>query len=374
MKPFDLKEFNARYSEELKRTAAEVIDSGWYLTGERVRKFEQELAAYLQVPYVVTTGNGLDALRLILRGYIEMGVMKEGDEIIVPANTFIATFLAITDNRLVPVPVEPDEKTYNLDIDRVEASITSRTKAIFVVHLYGRCNWDKRLGELRRKYGLKILEDNAQAIGAYTCADGVRRHTGTLGDAAAISFYPVKNLGALGDAGAMTTADSQLATVVRSLANYGSSEKYVFQYRGVNSRMDELQAAFLSVKLKYLEEDISLRRERAGWYSEYITNGNVRLPDPGEPGLHVWHQYVVRCSWRDELKKALEKEGIHTLIHYPVPPHLQACYRSYRWPSLPVTEQLSREVLSLPFSPTLTRQDIEKVANVVNRNLNKKLA
>ena len=369
MKPFDLKEFNKRYNAELKRTAAEVIDSGWYLLGERVRTFEKELGDYLGCPYVVGTGNGLDALRLILRAYIELGVMKEGDEIIVPANTFIATFLAVSDNGLVPVPVEPDIKTFNLDIDKVESHITPRTKALFVVHLYGRCCWSEKLVSLREKYGLKILEDNAQAIGAWKEVQGARTYTGALGDAAGISFYPAKNLGALGDAGAVTTNDGKLAGVVRSLANYGASDKYVYPYQGLNSRLDEIQAAFLCIKLKYLEKDILLRQERAEWYRNLINNKNILLPEPGTAGSHVWHQFVIRCPYRDKLKKILEKEGIETIIHYPVPPHLQQCYRSRKWGPLPLTEQLSREVLSLPFSPVMTRQEIEKVADIINRTI-----
>ena len=367
MKFQDLQKINARYAEELKRVAAEVIDSGWYLCGERVAAFERDLSAYLGVPHVVACGNGLDALRLILRAYIEMGKVQEGDEVIVPANTYVATVLAVTDNRLVPVFVEPSPETYNLDSRRVEAAVTARTKIILPVHLYGYCCWDEHLVEMARKYGLWVVEDAAQSIGAEAGFDGLfgGRKSGALGHAAGISFYPSKNLGALGDGGAVATHD-EVAEVVRALANYGSERRYYNKYRGYNSRLDELQAAFLSVKLAHLDDDNRRRQELAAIYDGAITAAEVIKPQLREEGRHIYHQYVVRVPRREELMEELRKRQIPTLIHYPVPPHRQVCYEAYGDLSLPITERLAQEVLSLPISPVMTEGEVLVVSRAIN--------
>jgi len=372
VKFLDLQKINTRYAEELKQAAADVIDSGWFLQGERVKTFEWQLENYLGTAYAVTCANGLDALRLILKSYIELGVMKEGDEVIVPANTFIATILAITDNRLKPVWVEPDIQTYNLDISLVEQAITSRTKAIMVVHLYGRVCWSDELENVATKYHLKIIEDNAQAIGAYChCGHDPQssaKRSGSLGDVAGNSFYPGKNLGALGDAGAVTTSDKELATTVRALGNYGSKEKYINEYKGLNSRMDEIQAAFLSVKLKHLDKENEIRRQIANFYVEKIKNEKIILPLlPEHKDSHVYHLFVIRTEKRDELRSYLENNGVQALIHYPVPPHKQKAYKEWNEKSFPVTEKIHREVLSLPMSPVMTEKEIEKVIDLLNK-------
>ncbi len=389
MIPFlSLKDINAQYSEELKRVAAEVIDSGWYLLGERVKIFEQKLAEYIGVKHIITCANGLDALRIIIRAYKELGVFAEGDEIIVPANTYIASILAITDNRLKPVLAEPNIRTYNLDIEKVESLITPHTKAIMVVHLYGQCCWSKQLEQLAQKYNLKIIEDNAQAIGSYHITpsslrhtepaeahDTKRRRTGSLGDSAGFSFYPGKNMGALGDAGAISTNDDDLAAVCRALSNYGSSVKYVNNYQGYNSRMDELQAAFLTVKLQYIDAENQRRREIAQYYCENIKNPDIILPNHGIPKLfkypyslsHVWHLFVIRHPQRDKLQQYLHEKGIQTLIHYPIPPHKQKAYKEWNHLELSITEKIHNEVLSLPMSPTLTDEQVSYVTEVVNK-------
>ena len=368
MKFQDLQQINARYADELKRAAAEVIDSGWYLMGERVAAFERDLAAYLGRRHAVACGNGLDALRLILRAYIEMGRLREGDEVIVPANTYIATILAITDNRLVPLFVEPSPVTYNLDTSLIESHITPRTRVILPVHLYGRCCWDRTLVEVARRHDLLVVEDAAQSIGARASCAGFSASvmSGALGHAAGISFYPAKNLGALGDSGAVVTDDDTLAAVVRALANYGSDRRYYNEYKGLNSRMDELQAAFLSVKLRYLDADNARRRALAAIYDEAITAPGVVLPARDESGRHIYHQYVVRAPRREELMAALAAQGIPVQIHYPVPPHKQACYAQYGHLSLPLTERLAGEILSLPVSPVLTDADALAVAAAIN--------
>ena len=363
IKFLDLQKINAQYADELTVAAKKVIESGWYLQGEFQKQFEKDLGAYTGASHVIPVANGLDALRLILRGYIETGMMREGDEIIVPANTFIATILAITDNRMTPVLVEPSMKTYNIDIAKIEAAITPKTKAIMVVHLYGRVVWSEELERLARKYSLKIIEDNAQGIGA--SFHGVR--TGNLGDAAAFSFYPGKNLGALGDSGAVTTKDAELAHVIRALANYGSSQKYVHEYRGFNSRMDEIQAAFLCVKLSHLEAENSRRREIADYYCRHIDNPRIILPNqPEEVGEHVYHLFVVRTDDRNALQAYLADHGVQTLIHYPIPPHKQKCYENMAGLDLPVSEQIHHEVLSLPMSPVLTDEEVKRVVELIN--------
>lgn len=364
IKFLDLQKINAQYADELKLAAAKVIDAGWYLLGERLQCFETNLANYIGVRHAVGVANGLDALRLILKAYIQLGVMQEGDEVIVPANTYIASILAITDNRLKPILVEPDINTYNLDLSLVERHITKKTKAIMVVHLYGRVCWSKELVELAKKHNLKIIEDNAQAIGAEW--NGIK--SGNLGDAAGFSFYPGKNLGALGDAGAVTTNDSQLAEMVRALGNYGSVEKYITPYQGLNSRLDEIQAAILDVKLKYIDAENQRRREIAKRYFSEIKNPNIILPQvPVNEKEHVWHLFVIRTFLRDRLQQYLAKNGVQTLIHYPIPPHKQDAYKD-EWNKikLPLTEKIHKEVLSLPISPVITNNEISKVRDCIN--------
>ena len=363
IKFLDLQKINSQYSDELKQAAAEVIDSGWYLLGNKVKTFENNLAAYLGVKYAIGVSNGLDALRLIFRAYIEMGIMQKGDEIIVPANTYIATILAISDNGLIPVLVEPDINTYNLDISLIEQHITNKTKAIVVVHLYGRICWSDELEQIAKKHNLKIIEDNAQAIGAIWNG----KHSGSLGDAAGNSFYPGKNLGALGDAGAVTTNDEQLAEIVRAIANYGSKIKYYNIYQGLNCRMDEIQAAFLDVKLKYLDKEIIRRREIAKYYTEQIRNKNIILPiSLINEEENVWHLFVIRSKYRSKLQKYLTAHGIETIIHYPIPPHKQKAYREWNNLSFPVTEKIHEEVLSLPLGSHLTKENIQYVCKKIN--------
>jgi dTDP-4-amino-4,6-dideoxygalactose transaminase len=365
IKFLDLQKINAQYSTELKKVAADIIDSGWYLLGDKVKQFEEDLSKYIGVNYVVACGNGLDALRLILRGYIEMGTINYKDEIIVPANTYIASVLAITDNNIKPVFVEPAKESYNIDIDKIEEAISERTKAIMVVHLYGQVVWSKKLELLAKKYDLKIIEDNAQAIGS-KWEDG--RRSGNLGNAAGFSFYPGKNLGALGDSGAITTNDYELAKVVRAIANYGSDVKYQNKYKGLNSRMDEIQAGFLSVKLKYINNENAIRQEIAKYYIENINNNKIILPQiiNGDLGSHVWHLFVIRTKNRDELQKYLSENGIQTLIHYPIPIHKQECYKEINGLSFKLTEEIHNEVLSLPISPVMTEIDVKKVVDLLN--------
>ncbi len=366
----NLKKVNAKYAEELKTAALEVIDSGWYLLGQRIRQFEANLAKYTGVKHAIGVANGLDALRLILKAYIEMGDMKVGDEIIVPANTYIATILAITDNRLKPVLVEPDINTYNLDYTLIEQYITKRTKAIMVVHLYGRVCWSEELVAIATHHNLKIIEDNAQAIGAQW--NGIK--TGSLGDAAGFSFYPGKNLGALGDSGAVTTNDDKLAKIVRALANYGSNKKYVNEFQGLNSRMDEIQAAFLDVKLKYIDLENQRRREIAQHYCENINHLDIILPNTTNKLLfnfpnsliHVWHLFVVRSKYRDKLQQYLTENGVQTLIHYPIPPHRQRAYYSLNYLNLPITEVIHREALSLPNGTVLEMEEVMYITQIIN--------
>jgi dTDP-4-amino-4,6-dideoxygalactose transaminase len=371
MIPFlDLQKANAQYADALKRVAAEVIDSGRFLQGERVAAFEKQLSEYTGVRYAVACANGLDALRLILKAYIETGVMEEGDEVIVPANTFIASILAITDNRLKPVLTEPDIRTYNISIAAIEPHITTRTKAIMPVHLYGRVCWSEELEVIAEKYNLKTIEDNAQAMGAYYFNRGVKKRTGSLGNAAGNSFYPGKNLGALGDAGAVTTDDANLAATLKALGNYGSGQKYIFEYAGLNSRMDEIQAAFLSVKLKYLDAENAIRRSIASYYMENIRNKKIVLPlPPANRESHVHHLFVIRTANRDELLAYLRNHDVRALIHYPIPPHKQRAYAGREWAgqSFPVTEKIHREVLSLPVSPAMEWEDVEQIVALLNQ-------
>jgi len=362
IKFLDLQKVNAQYADQLKKVAAEVIDSGWYLLGDQVKEFEQGLEAFQEGGNAIAVANGLDALRLIFKAYKELGILQDGDEVIVPANTYIASVLAITDNNLVPVLIEPDLSTYNLDLNLIESKITSKTKVIMVVHLYGRVCWSSELEILAQKYNLKIVEDNAQAIGARW--QGMR--TGNLGDAAGFSFYPGKNLGALGDSGAVITKDAELANTIRTLANYGSSQKYVNQFQGLNSRMDEMQAAFLNVKLSQVDREATLRREVANNYIKNIKNDNIILPDAGKFDEHVWHLFVIRTKNRNELQSYLFEKGIQTLIHYPIPLYKQECYKYMSNISLPITEQIHEEVMSLPISSVLTHEEILKIVEVIN--------
>ena len=362
VKFLDIQKITERYSTGIHEAASRVIDSGWYLLGEATRQFEKDYAEYMGTEYCVGVANGLDALRIILRAYIELGVMKEGDEIIVPANTFIASIIAITDNRLVPVLVEPDINTYQIDDTKIESAITSKTKGIMIVHLYGQCGYTERIGEICRKYNLKLIEDNAQATGCKFNG----RMTGSLGDAAGHSFYPGKNLGALGDGGAITTHDPSLEHTVRSLANYGSSIKYVFDYQGYNSRLDEIQAAILSVKLAGLDQDNQRRKEVARYYLEHINHTEVTLPKINDWDAHVFHLFVIRSSRRDALLKHLNDRGVQALIHYPVPPHKQKAYNEWNQFHIPITEKVHSEVLSLPISQVITDEEATLVIEAVN--------
>jgi aminotransferase, degT/dnrJ/eryC1/strS family len=339
-----------------------VVDSGYYLQGNENKVFEEHYAQYIGCNHAVGVANGLDALFLILHAYMEMGVMNPGDEIIVPANTYIASILAITDNMLKPVLLEPSLETYQIDDTLIEQAITSKTKAIMIVHLYGQCAYTQKIGDLCKKYNLKLIEDNAQAHGCMF--HGVK--TGALGDAAGHSFYPGKNLGAFGDAGAVTTNDDELASVVRSLANYGSAKKYVFRYKGWNSRLDEIQAAVLDVKLSHLDQDIELRKQVAKRYIAGIHNPKIILPKIFDWQQHVFHLFPIRCVERDSLQNYLTEKNIGTLIHYPIPPHKQECYAEWNNMVLPITEKIHNEELSIPMSPTMTVAQIDYVVQALN--------
>jgi len=369
IKFLDLKAINDSFEPELSDAIKRVLDAGWYLLGNEVKSFEQEYANYIGTKNCIGVANGLDALRLILKAYIEMGIMKEGDEIIVPANTFIASILAITDNHLVPILVEPNISSYNIDPYLIEEKITERTKGIMLVHLYGQNAMHPEIERLVVKYNLKLIEDNAQAVGAHY---GEKR-TGSIGHAAGHSFYPGKNLGCLGDGGAVTTNDDELAAVIRALANYGSNKKYVNDYRGFNSRLDEIQAAILRTKLPRLDADNQRRREIAQYYLENIKNHAIILPvqNPERETLNlklekVWHLFVIRTPHRDQLQQYLTDNGIQTLIHYPIPPHKQGAYVSLNGLSFPITEKIHEEVLSLPISPVMSDEDLKYVVKCIN--------
>lgn len=414
IKYLDIKKITEQHADEIHKAISTAVDSGWYLQGEANARFEKNYAQYIGTQYCVGCSNGLAALTLILRAYIEMGVMKKGDEVIVPANTYIATILAITSNGLTPVPVEPRIDTFQIDDSIIENAITDRTRAIMIVHLYGKCAYTEKIKDICRKHGLKLIEDNAQAHGAtfgneelriknaecrikseeFTSANGHNdRHgtsaaltstttttenssfsilhsslkrTGSLGDAAAHSFYPGKNLGALGDAGAVTTDDSELATTVRTLANYGSSVKYVFPYEGMNSRMDELQAAVLDVKLRYIDDENEARRHIALHYIDNVKNPRLNIPDREYMKNNVFHIFPVMCKERDNLQKYLSEHGIQTVIHYPIPPHKQECYRHLEHLNLPITEKIHREELSIPCNQVLTENEITEITDVLN--------
>jgi len=364
IKFLDLQKINLSHQAEIEERLLKTYRSGWYLLGNEVKTFEENLAKYTGSKNAIGVANGLDALRLILRAYIELGLMKKGDEIIVPANTYIASILAISDNDLVPVLVEPSLDNYNIDIDRIEEKITSKTKGILIVHLYGRIVFSEKLKNIAEKHHLKIIEDNAQAIGA----KWKDISAGNLGDAAGFSFYPGKNLGALGDAGGITTNDETLAKTIRALANYGSNQKYVNLYKGLNSRLDEIQAAILDVKLKYIDTENTRRKEIAKRYITEIKNLKVVLPEnPTDIEEHVWHIFIIRTENREKLQNYLTENGIQTLIHYPIPPHKQEAYKEWNDLSFPITEKIHEQVLSLPISPVMTEEEVSYVISIINR-------
>lgn len=359
MIPFlNLEKINNRFRSEIDKRIATVLDKGWYLQGQENDIFAQNFSSYCGCKYSVGVANGLDALRLIIKA----SGFGAGDEIIVPANTYIATILAISDNGCTPVLVEPDIATYNIDPSLIEARITTKTKAIMLVHLYGQAVQMDEIWKIAEKYNLKVFEDCAQAHGAYY----KDKRVGNLGDAAAFSFYPGKNLGCMGDGGAVVTNDEALYRKVKALANYGSEKKYFNLYKGVNSRLDELQAAILDVKLKHLDDDNARRRQIATYYRENIKNPKIILPQAYDEQSHVWHVFVVRSSTRDKLQEYLSQNGIQTLIHYPIPPHKQPAYAEWNNLSFPITEQIHDEILSLPISPVMSEDEVKKVVEVIN--------
>jgi len=370
IKFLDIAKINQKYKIDFLNMVLKVIDKGQLILGDEVQAFEKEYTEYIGTDYCIGVGNGLDALRLIFRAYLELGVFKPDDEIIVPANTYIASILAISDNHLKPILVEPNLETYNINPDNLEKAITSKTKAILIVHLYGQNALTDKIFEIAKKYDLKIIEDNAQAHGAMYKG----KRTGSLGEAAGHSFYPGKILGALGDGGAVTTNNKYLADVIRALGNYGSSKKYVHNFKGLNSRLDELQAAFLRIKLPYLESDNKVRRNIAAYYSEHLNSNKFILPkliDNSQSIInnlsHVWHLYVIRHPERDRLQKYLLDNGVETIIHYPIPPHKQKAYSEYSHLSLPITEKIHNEVLSLPISQVQTIDDTKKIVGILNK-------
>ena len=362
--PFlSLKDVTALHGAEINEAVNRVVNSGWYLQGKENEKFEADYAKFIGTKYCIGCANGLDALIWIFRAYIELGIMKPGDEVIVPANTYIASILAITENGLKPVLVEPKLNTLEIDDELIEERINERTKAICIVHLYGRNAYTEKIGILCKKYNLKLVEDNAQAHG---CKHTDGRVTGSIGDAAGHSFYPGKNLGAIGDGGAVTTNDPNLAGAIRALANYGSPKKYVFRYCGRNSRLDEIQAAVLDVKLKYLIEDNAHRQEVAGYYYENIINPLIKLPVLIHNEQNVYHLFPIFCEKRDELHDYLEAKGVGTVIHYPIPPHKQECYKQWNGMDLPITEYIANHELSIPIGPAIGMEQVEKVVSLLN--------
>lgn len=358
IKFLDLKKINERYRKEFDSRIKNVLDSGWYILGNECRVFEENFAKFIGVKHCIGCANGLDALNLIIRGF----GFKQGDEIIVPANTYIASILAISENGCTPVLVEPDIETYNINPDLIEEKITNKTKAIMVVHLYGQAVKMQKIKEIAKRHNLKIIEDSAQAHGSIY--NGVK--CGSLGDASGFSFYPGKNLGALGDGGCITTNDDELAKKIRAIANYGSDYKYHHIFKGINSRLDEIQAAILDVKLKYLESDNKRRREISKYFRENITNPAIILPKTYDEKAHVWHIFAVRVQDRCKFQNYLEKNNIQTNIHYPTPPHKQGAYKEWQNLNLPVTEKIHNEIISLPMSPVLEDNEVEKIVEVVN--------
>lgn len=379
--PFlSLKDVTALHGAEINEAVKRVVRGGWYLQGQENERFEKNFANYIGTKYCIGCANGLDALIWIFRAYIELGVMQPGDEVIVPANTYIATILAITENNLTPILVEPKLTSLEIDDDKIEEAITSRTKAICIVHLYGRNAYTEKIGSICKKYNLKLIEDNAQAHGCKAPVETPSKdksslfslhssfiRTGSIGDAAGHSFYPGKNLGALGDGGAVTTNDEELAKAIRALANYGSQKKYVFKYTGRNSRLDEIQAAVLDVKLKYLEQDNQHRKNMAKLYINGINNPLITLPDTLPEEQNVFHLFPIFCERRDELQEYLKEKGIGTVIHYPIPPHKQECYKEWGYLSLPITELIAKQELSLPIGPTITEKEVQTVVDIINQ-------
>ncbi|MFW1911293.1 DegT/DnrJ/EryC1/StrS family aminotransferase [Acinetobacter ursingii] len=368
MIPFlDLKGINQQYRAELVEACTRVIDSGWYIGGKELEQFEKNFAEYCGVKFAIGVANGLDALILTLRAWKELGKLKDSDEVIVPSNTYIASILAITANNLTPVLVEPNINTYNIDSDKIEAAITSKTKVILPVHLYGQLAEMPKIMAIAKKHDLLVLEDSAQSHGAET----ENKRAGNWGDASGFSFYPGKNLGALGDAGAITTNDEELANMLKALRNYGSHEKYKNLVPGVNSRLDEIQAAMLDIKLKFLDHEVEHRRKIADLYLKNIKNALIQLPLNGvnaeDDLLHVWHLFVIRTEHREALQKYLSENGVQTLIHYPIPPHKQQAYKDWNDLSFPISEQIHREVISLPMGPTLSLAEAENVIQLCNR-------
>jgi dTDP-4-amino-4,6-dideoxygalactose transaminase len=363
MVPFlDLKSINLTYQVELKKALDEVLSSGWFILGNQVKLFERELADYCGVKHCIGVANGLDALILILEGYKEMGALAEGDEVIVPSNTYIASILAVSKAGLVPVLVEPDISTYLIDVQKIEEKLTGKSKAILPVHLYGQlCNMSA-INEIAVKYSLKIIEDSAQSHGAIQAG----KRSGNLGDASGFSFYPGKNLGALGDGGAVTTNDDQLAETIKALRNYGSHVKYQNLFKGINSRLDELQAAFLRIKLKQLDVITEQRRKVAQFYLEQIKNPLVTIPSVVSNESHVWHLFVIRVSNRNDFQNYLFSNGIQTVIHYPIPPHKQPAYKEWGTWRFPLSEQIHKEVISLPISEVISKEEQQKVVEVIN--------
>jgi dTDP-4-amino-4,6-dideoxygalactose transaminase len=362
VKLLDLQKITAMHRDEYDMAIRSVLDAGWFLQGHANQQFESDYAQYVGTNHCVAVANGLDALKLIIRGYKELGVFHDGDEIIVPANTYIATILAITDNNLVPVLVEPTWEYLEIDIDKVEEAITPKTRGVMTVHLYGRIAYNDKLSAICKSHGLKLMEDCAQSHGC----EWNGRKTGALGDAAAHSFYPGKNLGAFGDAGAVTTDDEELATVIRALANYGSQKKYVFRYVGMNSRMSEIDAAVLDIKLKYLDEDNKKRQQLADYYYTHISNPLIALPKRIADDNNVYHQFPIFCERRDELQAYLTEHGIQTLIHYPIPPHKQECYRQWNSRLYPITEKIHAQELSIPMNQSITEDEATEVVERLN--------
>lgn len=364
----ELNRITALHGREIAEAVRKTVESGWYLHGEETKAFEREYAEYIGTNHCIGCGNGLDALTLIFRAYKEMSILNDGDEVIVPANTFIASILSITENNLVPVFVEPDINTLQIDETKIENAITSRTRAVLLVHLYGRCAYSDTIGEICKRHDLKLIEDNAQAHGCLCQNSYVysNKHTGSIGDAAGHSFYPGKNLGALGDAGAITTNDDEFADTIRSLGNYGSSKKYVFDYCGRNSRIDEIQSAVLRIKLRYLDEDNKRRKEIANRYEKEINLPDLRITPNGNRD-NVYHIFPVFSPYRDKLQEQLLLSGIQTMIHYPIPPHRQKCYSKFASQQLPITERIHKEELSLPCHPAMTYNEVSQVINAVNK-------
>lgn len=374
IKYLSLKDLNAPYEQDIQHAISEVVSSGWYLQGKRIHDFEEHYAAYIGTRHCISCGNGLDALKLMLQGELILGRMQPGDEVLVAANTYIATILAITSVGLTPILIEPSIDTLQMDDSLIESHITGKTRALLTVHLYGKCSVTPNMMDICKKHHLLLFEDNAQAHGCIYSDNGKR--TGSLGAAAAHSFYPGKNLGALGDAGAVTTDDDDLAEVIRALGNYGSARKYVFDYQGRNSRMDEIQAAVLDVKLKHLDETNERRQDLAQLYVKYLGEDKINGKQDHElipSGLYspkesnVVHIFPILSSRRDELQQYLKENGVGTMIHYPIPPHQQKCYAEWNHLHLPITEKIHQQELSLPCNQSMTEEDVERIAELIRK-------